>query len=99
MHHRPYVRPWPSRQKRGRASLACAGIICRGGSLERVVHLDGRKAQMREHARLKARQLGLKKLFPGFEPMQTSLGEANGEVDLRGTGNSIAALLGSADGE
>ncbi|MDO9597972.1 MAG: AsmA family protein, partial [Azoarcus sp.] len=42
---------------------------------------------------------GLKKLFPGFEPMQTSLGEANGEVDLRGTGNSIAALLGSADGE
>ncbi|MDO9597151.1 MAG: AsmA family protein, partial [Azoarcus sp.] len=70
-----------------------------GGSLEGMVHLDGRKAQMRGHARLKARQLGLKKLFPGFEPMQTSLGEANGEVDLRGTGNSIAALLGSADGE
>lgn len=70
-----------------------------GGSLEGTVHLDGRKKQMRGHARLKARRLGLKKLFPGFEPMQTSLGEANGEVDLRGTGNSIAALLGSAEGE
>lgn len=70
-----------------------------GGRLEGLVRVDGRAAPMRGHARLKARRLTLKALFAGFEAMQTSLGELNGEIDLRGRGNSVAALLGSADGE
>ncbi|HSX71356.1 MAG TPA: AsmA family protein, partial [Pseudomonas sp.] len=43
--------------------------------------------------------LKLKQLFPTFEPMQTSLGALNGDASLSGTGNSVAALLGSANGE
>ena len=30
--------------------------------------------------------------------MQKNLGEMNGDVQLRGTGNSVAALLGNSNG-
>ncbi len=30
--------------------------------------------------------------------MQKTLGEMNGDADIRGTGNSVAALLGSGNG-
>lgn len=70
-----------------------------GGKVEGTVRLDGRKTPMAGRAQLQARRLSLKKLVPGFEPMQTSLGELNGEATLEGKGNSVAALLGSADGE
>jgi len=49
--------------------------------------------------KLDARHLKLKQLFPTFEPMRTSFGEINGDADLTAQGNSIAALLGSANGE
>ena len=48
---------------------------------------------------LNARHLKLKQLFPTFEPMRTSFGEINGDAALKAHGNSVAALLGSADGE
>jgi uncharacterized protein involved in outer membrane biogenesis len=48
---------------------------------------------------LHARHLKLKQLFPKFSPMSTSFGEINGDAKLTAEGNSVAALLGSADGE
>ncbi|MET1078543.1 MAG: AsmA family protein [Pseudomonas sp.] len=70
-----------------------------GGRLEARIRLEGATTPLRGQARVSARHLQLKQLVPGFEPMQTSLGELNGDADLRGSGASIAALLGSADGE
>ncbi|SPU49444.1 Uncharacterized protein involved in outer membrane biogenesis [Bordetella trematum] len=49
--------------------------------------------------RMSARQLQLKQLFPGVEAMERALGELNGDVTLAGSGNSVAALLGSASGD
>lgn len=46
-----------------------------------------------------ARRLRLKQLFPATESMQKTLGEMNGDLALSGTGNSVAALLGTASGD
>lgn len=46
-----------------------------------------------------ARGFKLKQLFPTFAPMQTSFGELNGDADISGRGNSVAALLGTANGD
>lgn len=70
-----------------------------GGALDAQIRLNGAQVPMRGQARLSARALKLKQLFPTFAPMQTSLGALNGDASLSGTGNSVAALLGSADGE
>jgi uncharacterized protein involved in outer membrane biogenesis len=43
--------------------------------------------------------LKLQQLFPKLEGMKRSLGELNGDAALSGTGNSVAALLGTATGE
>ena len=70
-----------------------------GGNLNATLRLDGSRTPMNGRVRMAARGFKLKELFPGFEPMQTSLGELNGDAALAGTGNSVAALLGSGDGE
>ncbi|SHM20649.1 AsmA family protein [Rhodanobacter sp. OK091] len=70
-----------------------------GGSVRSNITLDGSQAPMRGLMKLDARHLKLKQLFPTFAPMQTSFGEINGDVTLDARGNSVAALLGSANGE
>ena len=70
-----------------------------GGKVRSNITLDGSRTPMRGLLKLNARHLKLKQLFPTFEPMHTSFGEINGDADLSAQGNSIAALLGSADGE
>lgn len=69
-----------------------------GGTIASNIHLDGRKSPMRGEADIQARRLKLKQLMPDVELMQKTLGELNGDADFRGTGNSIAALLGSSNG-
>ncbi|MFE1816570.1 AsmA family protein [Metapseudomonas otitidis] len=69
-----------------------------GGTLESSVRLEGGRVPLQGRARLSARHFKLKQLFPTFEPMRTSFGELNGDADLAGSGNSVAALLGSANG-
>ena len=70
-----------------------------GGTVRSNITLDGSRAPMRGELKLAARHLKLKQLFPTFQPMRTSFGEINGDADLTAQGNSIAALLGSANGE
>ncbi len=69
------------------------------GTVSGALTLDGTQSPMRGVLRLDARHLKLKQLFPGFAPMRTSFGEINGDASLDARGNSVAALLGSADGE
>jgi len=70
-----------------------------GGSVRSNLTLDGSRTPMRGVLKLDARHLKLKQLFPTFEPMRTSLGEINGDAALDAQGNSVAALLGGANGE
>lgn len=69
-----------------------------GGKLDAQVSLNGRTTPLQGRAKLTARGFKLKELAPSFAPMQTSFGELNGDADITGTGNSVAQLLGSADG-
>jgi uncharacterized protein involved in outer membrane biogenesis len=70
-----------------------------GGNLDAQIRLDGRAAPLEGRAKLTARNFKLKQLFPTFEPMKTSFGALNGDADIAGRGNSVAALLGTANGE
>lgn len=70
-----------------------------GGDLRGRVSLDGRRDPMRGEIRMSARGLQLKRLFPTVALMRKSSGEADGDVALSGAGNSVAALLGTSNGE
>ncbi|WP_043308877.1 AsmA family protein [Pseudomonas sp. ML96] len=83
----------------GQLSLEPLRFGVAGGSLDAQIRLNGAVAPMQGQVRLSARELKLKQLFPTFAPMQTSLGALNGDAKLSGTGNSVAALLGTANGE
>ena len=69
-----------------------------GGNLNTTVRLDGRQATLRGRVDMHARHLKLKQLVPNFASMKKALGELNGEATLSGEGNSVAALLGTSDG-
>lgn len=69
-----------------------------GGALNTTVRLDGSRAPMAARADLHARRLQLDRIVPEVEALDASLGEINGDATLQGRGNSVAALLGSADG-
>jgi uncharacterized protein involved in outer membrane biogenesis len=69
-----------------------------GGKLDAQIRLNGRTEPLEGNARLTARGFKLKQLVPTFEPMKTSFGELNGDADISGRGNSVATLLGTANG-
>ncbi|MGQ3903854.1 AsmA family protein [Mixta calida] len=70
-----------------------------GGTLNSTVRLEGSRTPMRGRADLHARKLHLRQLFPGVEAMQNSLGQLNGDATLSGTGNSVADLLATSNGD
>lgn len=70
-----------------------------GGSLKSSIDLNGRADPMKGRLKLGARGIEMKKLLPTVQLMQTSSGTLNGYIALSGTGNSVAALLGSSNGE
>ncbi|MFC0711567.1 AsmA family protein [Azorhizophilus paspali] len=83
----------------GRLRLEPLRLGVAGGRLDTTIVLDGRRTPLDGQAQVSIRGLELKRLFPTVETMRDSLGELNGDANLRGTGNSVAALLGSAGGE
>jgi uncharacterized protein involved in outer membrane biogenesis len=70
-----------------------------GGNINGTIKLDGANEALTGRVDLQARRLRLKQLFPATEAMQKTLGELNGDLAISGTGNSVAALLGSATGD
>jgi AsmA protein len=70
-----------------------------GGQLDTRITLDGQKRPIQAHAQVQARKLQLAKLFPTVNLNQSSLGQINGEFDLRGSGDSVGKMLASADGK
>jgi len=69
-----------------------------GGTITSNIRLEGDKKPMQGRADIQARRLKLKELMPDVELMQKTLGEMNGDATIRGTGNSVAALLGNGNG-
>lgn len=68
------------------------------GDLNTTLRLDGSQDPMQSRVDMHIRRLSLSKLFPDVELMQNSHGELNGDASLSGTGNSVAAILGSSNG-
>lgn len=70
-----------------------------GGQIVTNIALDGRQKAIDAQARLAARHLKIRELFPKLKSMQASFGEINGDAALAGKGNTVAAMLGTSNGE
>ena len=85
--------------KNGELNLEPLRFGVAGGKLNAHIRLNGRDTPLQGQAKLTARNFKLKQLFSTFEPMKTSFGELNGDATIAGTGNSVAKLLGTANGD
>lgn len=70
-----------------------------GGQLNAVISLDGRSEPIQAQARIKARKILLGQLFPSSALGKASIGQLNGDFDLRGTGSSVRQMLASSAGK
>jgi uncharacterized protein involved in outer membrane biogenesis len=89
--------------KAGVLTLNPLNFTMAGGNMVSNIKLDGSgregKEAIKATAKVTARHLQLKQLFPTIEKMQATVGEVNGDAQLSATGNSIATLLAASDGE
>ncbi len=74
-----------------------------GGTLNSNIKLDGSgregKKAIRATAKVSARHIKIKELFPAIAAMQATVGEINGDAQLSAVGNSVASLLAASNGE
>lgn len=69
-----------------------------GGDVRSTIRLDARERTIRTRADISARGLNLPKLLPTLELARDAIGKVGGDVKIAGSGNSVARMLGSADG-
>ena len=69
-----------------------------GGQLNAVISLDGRKDPIAAHAKVKARKILIAKMFPTVKLTKASIGQINGDFDLKGNGDSVRRMLASSNG-
>lgn len=74
-----------------------------GGTVRSNIRLDGRgragPKAIKAQAKVTARKIEIKKLFPKIEQLQATVGSINGDASLSAQGNSVASLLAGANGE
>jgi uncharacterized protein involved in outer membrane biogenesis len=70
-----------------------------GGTVAGSIRVDANLMPAAFTTRLDVRALQLNKLFPAVETSKSSLGKISGQFDLKGRGNSVAQMLGSASGD
>jgi AsmA family protein len=70
-----------------------------GGAVAGRIQIDANVAPAAFNTRLDVRGLKLNQLFPAVETTKSSLGKISGQFDLKGRGNSVAQMLGSASGD
>ena len=70
-----------------------------GGDIRSTIRMDATGKVIRTRADATARGLSLDRLLPSTEAAKDAIGRVGGSMGVDGTGNSIAAMLGSADGE
>lgn len=89
--------------KAGVLTLNPLNFTMAGGTMVSNIRLDGSgregKDAIKATAKVTARHLQIKQLFPTIEKMQATMGEVNGDAQLSSTGSSVATLLAGANGE
>ena len=70
-----------------------------GGRIRSTVRMDARKDTISTRAAIRARGLELGRLFPDAELTDDAIGRISGDIDLTGTGNSIARMLATSNGD
>jgi len=70
-----------------------------GGNLVSQVRMDARQQVIRTRADIAVKHLRLEKLFPAFKLNQANAGVITGRIKADTTGNSVAAMLGHANGD
>lgn len=83
----------------GQLSLQPLDFGLAAGKIASNVALDGRSTPMKGEIAMHARGLKLRELLPRMKTLQDALGEVNADAALSARGNSVAALLGSSNGE
>ena len=69
------------------------------GNIRSVIRMDARAKAIRTRADIRARALTLGKLMPKVKLGENAIGKVGGEVRIATTGNSLAGMLGNADGD
>ena len=70
-----------------------------GGTLAGQITIDSNVKPAAFDTKFDLRAVQLNKLFPTIENTKTSFGKVSGQVGLKGRGNSMAQMLGSASGD
>ncbi|WP_426111468.1 AsmA family protein [Massilia sp. PWRC2] len=74
-----------------------------GGTMMSNIKMDGSGADgvngIKATAKVTARHLQIKQLFPTIEQMQATVGQIDGDAQLSAVGNSVATLLAKSNGE
>jgi uncharacterized protein involved in outer membrane biogenesis len=83
--------------------LAPLEFAMAGGMVRSNIRLDGRARPgpkaIKAQAKLTARGIEIKKLFPRIEQLQATVGSISGDASLSAQGNSVASLLANSNGE
>lgn len=70
-----------------------------GGDIRSEIRMDARESPIRTRASIDAHGLNLGRLMPEVKLAKEAIGKVGGKVALTGNGNSIAAMLGSSNGD
>lgn len=70
-----------------------------GGSLAGKISIDANVVPAAFDTQFDLRAVQLNKLFPKIENTKSSYGKVSGQIGLKGRGNSMAQMLGSASGD
>ena len=69
-----------------------------GGKGDGEVTLDGRQSDIHSSLQVNLHGVQVRQLFPKLARIDASFGKLDGQASLNGSGNSVAAMLASADG-
>ncbi|MEN5209909.1 AsmA family protein [Stenotrophomonas terrae] len=70
-----------------------------GGDIRSTVRMDARRPQISTTLTASLRRIQLGQLFPNAKLAEQASGGISGDIRLSGNGNSIAAMLGSSNGD
>ncbi|WP_313643858.1 AsmA family protein [Stenotrophomonas sp.] len=70
-----------------------------GGDIRSTIRMDARRPQISTTLNASLRRVQLGQLFPDAKLAEQASGGIGGTIHLSGTGNSIAAMLGSSNGD
>lgn len=70
-----------------------------GGDIRSTIRMDARGSPIRTRADIAARGLNLAQLVPGVELARDAVGKVGGRMAVTGTGNSVARMLATSNGE